>query len=74
MKTNVSMQLREFPKLRNAALAGEEVIIVTREGSLRLTAEPRPGETILGSRKGRLHFTDDRLDEPTLPGAAGHRY
>lgn len=67
MKTNVSTLLREFPKVRKAALAGEEVIIVTREGNLRLTAEPRSGESILGSRKGLIRFADDRLDEPTLP-------
>jgi hypothetical protein len=67
MKTNVSTLLREFPKVRQAALAGEEVIIVTREGNLRLTAEPRSGESILGARKGLIRFSDDRLDEPTLP-------
>ena len=67
MKTNVSTLLREFPKVRQAALAGEEVIIVTREGNLRLTAEPVSGESILGSRKGLIHFADDRLDEPTMP-------
>ena len=67
MKTNVSTLLREFPKVRQAAMAGEEVIIVTREGNLRLTAEPRSGETILGSRKGLIRFADDQLDEPTLP-------
>ena len=67
MKTNVSTLLQEFPKVRKAALAGEEVIIVTREGNLRLTAEPRSGESILGSRKGLSRFADDRLDEPTLP-------
>ena len=67
MKTNVSTLLREFPKVRQAAMAGEEVIIVTREGNLRLTAEPRSGESILGSRKGLIRFSDDRLDEPTLP-------
>lgn len=66
MKTNVSTLLREFPKVRQAALAGEEVIIVTREGNLLLTAEPVSGEAILGSRKGLIHFADDRLDEPTL--------
>lgn len=67
MKTNVSTLLREFPRVRNAALAGEEVIIVTREGNLRLTAEPRSGESILGSRKGLIRFADDLLDQPTLP-------
>ena len=67
MKTNVSTLLREFPKVRQAALAGEEVIIVTREGDLRLTAVTRSGESILGSRKDRLRFADDQLDRPTLP-------
>ncbi|MFT4175656.1 MAG: hypothetical protein QM627_03290 [Luteolibacter sp.] len=67
MRTNVSTLLREFPKVRQAALAGEEVIIVTREGNLRLTAEPVSGKSILGSRKGLIAFSDDRLDEPTLP-------
>ena len=67
MKTNVSTLLREFPKVRRAALAGEQVIIETREGNLLLTAQPPGGESILGSAKGRVHFADDRLDEPTLP-------
>ncbi|MBU6171322.1 MAG: hypothetical protein KGQ87_07510 [Verrucomicrobia bacterium] len=67
MKTNVSTLLREFPKVRQAALAGEEVIISTREGDLRLTAVASNGESILGSRKERIRFADDRLDEPTLP-------
>ena len=67
MKTNVSTLLREFPKVRQAALAGEEVIIVTREGDLRLTAVTCSGESILGSRKDRIRFADDQLDEPTLP-------
>jgi hypothetical protein len=67
MKTNVSTLLREFPKVRQAAMAGEEVIIVTREGNLRLTAEPCSVESIPGSRKELIQFADDRLDEPTLP-------
>lgn len=32
MKTTVSTLLREFPKVRRAALSGETVIIKTREG------------------------------------------
>jgi hypothetical protein len=67
MKTNVSTLLREFPKVRQAALAGEDVIIVTREGNLRLTAVTCTGESILGSRKNRIRFADDELDRPTLP-------
>jgi len=67
MRTNVSTLLREFPKVRRAAMAGEEVIVVTREGNLRITAEPPSGESILGSCRGGIRFLDDRLDEPTLP-------
>jgi hypothetical protein len=66
VRTNVSTLLREFPKIRQAAMAGEEVIIVTREGNLRLTAEPVSGDSILGSRKGLIAFSTDALDEPTL--------
>jgi hypothetical protein len=67
MKTNVSTLLREFPKIRRAALSGEEVVVVTREGNLRITAEPPSGGSILGSRAGRIRFQDDELDKPTLP-------
>jgi len=65
VKTNVSTLLRDFPKVRKAAFAGEEVIIVTRDGNLRLTAEPTSGESILGSLKGEITFADDDLDQPT---------
>ena len=65
MRTNVSTLLRDFPKVRKAAFAGEEVIIVTRDGNLRLTAEPPSGESILGSLKGEITFADDDLDQPT---------
>ena len=65
MKTNASTLLREFPKVRRAALAGEDVIIETREGNLRLTADRPTGGSILGSMKGRFGQTDDRIIEPT---------
>ena len=65
MRTNVSTLLREFPKVRQAAMAGEEVIIVTREGNLRLTAEPCNGASILGSFKTEMIATDDDLDQPS---------
>lgn len=67
MKTNVSTLLREFPKIRRAAFAGEEVVVVTSHGNLRITAEPPSGQSILGSRGGRLKFQDEALDLPTLP-------
>ena len=65
MKTNVTPLLRDFPKVRRAAFAGEEVIIETREGDLRLTAVPRTGESILGCLKGEITFAADDLDQPT---------
>ena len=65
MKTNVSTLLREFPKVRQAALAGEEVIIETREGNLRLIAEKKSGNQILGSMKDRFLQVDDSIIEPT---------
>ena len=65
MKTNVTTLLRDFPKVRRAAFAGEEVIIETREGDLRLTAVPRTGESILGCLKGEITFAADDLDQPT---------
>ena len=46
-------------------MAGEEVIIVTREGNLRLTAEACNGASILGSFKAEMIATDDDLDQPS---------
>jgi hypothetical protein len=65
VKTNVTTLLRDFPKVRKAAFAGEEVIIETREGDLRLTAVPRTGKSILGSLKGEITFVADDIDRPT---------
>ena len=64
MKTNVSTLLREFPKIRRAALSGETVIIETREGNLRLTADHPSGNKILGRMKGKIQFKGD-LSKPT---------
>lgn len=65
MKTNVSTLLREFPKIRRAALAGDEVIVVTREGNLKITAESAQNTSILGISQGDVVFLDDDLDKPT---------
>lgn len=65
MKTNVSTLLREFPKIRRAALAGEEVIVETREGNLKIVAECASEEGLLGAMKGMLVSSDNRLDQPT---------
>jgi len=67
MKTNVSMLLREFPRVRRAALAGERVIIETREGNLVLMAEPPEQTQAYGSMRERVLRSDDSIDSPTLP-------
>jgi hypothetical protein len=54
MRTNVSELLRNFPKVRRAALAGERVIIQTREGNLVLTAERPAASTLFGSMAGAI--------------------
>ncbi len=64
MRTNVSTLLREFPRVRRAALAGEEVVIETREGNLRLTADKPEGTRILGVLRGRVTTVAD-LTLPT---------
>ena len=66
MRTNVSTLLREFPKVRRAALAGETVIIETREGNLVLTAEVPEERLAFGSMSDRIVGSDDDLDRPTL--------
>ncbi len=48
MQTNVSELLRNFPKIRRAALAGEPVVIRTREGDLLLTAKKPAGSSMFG--------------------------
>ena len=42
MHINVSGLLRNFASVRRAALAGETVVIATRDGNLVLAAQPEP--------------------------------
>lgn len=65
MKTNVSTLLREFPKVRRAALSGETVIIETREGDLCLSRIKSSPRQLLGCLRGQLLASDDNLDRPT---------
>ena len=65
METNVSTLLREFPRIRRAALAGEDVIVVTREGDLRITAERPKTSGILGCMKGSFGCVSDNIVGPT---------
>lgn len=64
MKTNVTTLLRNFPKVRRAAMAGEVVIIQTREGNLRLTAEREERGALLGCLRGKIR-NDHDIDMPT---------
>lgn len=65
METNVSTLLREFPKIRRAALSGEDVIVHTREGDLRITADKPKSGTILGCMKGSFGYVADDIVGPT---------
>lgn len=44
MHINVSGLLRDFARVRRAALAGETVVIATRDGNLVLAAQSRGGD------------------------------
>jgi hypothetical protein len=65
MIANVSTLLRDFPRVRRAALSGEDVIIKTREGTLRITADKPTGASVLGRCHDLVIHTDDDIDEPT---------
>lgn len=52
METTVTQLLREFPKIRRAALRGERVVIRTRGGNLVLQREA-PEKPLLGSLAGQ---------------------
>ena len=67
MHINVSGLLRNFADVRRAALAGERVVITTRDGNLLLMAEPQAGETLFGCMRDAILSSDDDLDRPTLP-------
>jgi hypothetical protein len=58
MQINVSGLLREFPKAKRAALAGERVHIKTREGNLILMAEKPAGNALFGTLAGKIRTTD----------------
>ena len=49
MHINVSGLLRNFARVRRAALSGETVVIATRDGNLVLMAEPRVGDALSGA-------------------------
>jgi len=69
MKINVSTLLRDFPKVRRTVLSGEDVIVQTREGDLRLTAEKPREHSILGCMRNRFGRVSDDVVGPTTTDA-----
>ena len=59
MQVNMLDAKNQLSKLVKAAVSGEEVIIETREGNLRLVADTPSGSTILGCMKAQLLRIDD---------------
>lgn len=59
MQINVSGLLRDFARVRRAALAGKRIVVKTREGNLVLTAESQAPDPAVASSGGE-----------GLPGAA----
>lgn len=53
MKTTVTVLLRDFPKVKRAALSGERVVIETKQGNLLLTAERSDGKSLFGCMRER---------------------
>lgn len=66
MQINVSGLLREFPKAKRAAFAGECVRIKTREGNLILMAEKPASESLFGALAEQIQT---RKLEPETSGA-----
>jgi hypothetical protein len=69
MEATVTELLREFPRLRRAALAGERVIIRSREGDLQLTRDTAKPASLVGAMQGQLVHSDDDIDQPTTTEA-----
>jgi len=65
METTVTELLREFPRVRRAALSGETVIIKSREGNLRLSLDAPATGSLIGCMRGLLAGADDDIDGPT---------
>lgn len=65
MEASVTELLRDFPRVKRAALSGEVVIIKSREGNLRLTLDLETTGPLVGSLKGLMRQTSDDIDGPT---------
>lgn len=70
MQINVSGLLRDFARVRRAALAGKRIVVATREGNLVLTAESQaPDPDVMSSGGERLSQTPD----PDAMSSGGER-
>lgn len=69
MEATVTELLREFPRLRRAALAGEKIIIKSREGDLQLMSGAGQPSSLVGAMRGQLVHSADDIDQPTTKGA-----
>ena len=78
MHINVSGLLRNFARVRRAALAGETVVISTRDGNLVLAAQPEGGDPPRGAasrdtvRSNADSDTVARTREAAAGGGAAH--
>jgi hypothetical protein len=69
MEATVTELRREFPRLRRAALAGERVIIRSREGDLQLTRDTAKPASLVGAMQGQIIHSADDIDEPSTTDA-----
>jgi hypothetical protein len=70
MQTTVTELLREFPKVRRAVLAGETVIIRSREGNMRLTLDRGDNPPLVGALRGLVQTQEDL----TAPNTADNEW
>ena len=68
MHINVSGLLRNFARVRRAALAGETVVIATRDGNLVLSAQPRAGDSPHGTAPEAILHSDAVLEDAARTG------
>lgn len=64
VEATVTELLREFPRLRRAALAGEKIVIRSREGDLQLMRDTSQPASLVGAMRGQLASSADDIDQP----------
>ena len=68
MHSTVTELLRDFPRVKRAVLAGEAVIIKSREGNFRLTLDTPVAERLVGGLRGLVARTDDDMRDGAPEG------